>query len=164
MVTLYPICTTMNTKYTATLAAMLAVPALVVSCDGRNYSTPEGFFTGQIKLLKDFTEAAKACYDDNIADMETALKELIETQKLLAKGVEGMTPEQQAEISRKLRKDKSHYGHELEEVGEALNEAMKALDERLGHDSQKKLKPLLDEWRAARRQTLKPLRQYRDMD
>ena len=96
----YTIYTTMNTKYIATLAAMLAVPALVVSCDGQNYSTPEGFIKGEIKLMKDFAEAAKACDKDNIAGFESAIKGLTDTQNLINKGLEAMTLEQKAEIKK----------------------------------------------------------------
>lgn len=136
----------MNTKYIATLAAMLAVPALVVSCDGQNYSTPEGFIKGEIKLMKDFAEAAKACDKDNIAGFESAIKGLTDTQNLINKGLEAMTPEQKAEI-KKL--GEGQYADEMQKAGGALQDAMGALAEKLGIEGVEKLKPALEAFEKA---------------
>lgn len=136
----------MNTKYIATLAAMLAVPALVVSCNGQNYSTPDGVVQGEIQVLKDFAAAADACNKDDTTAFETAVKAVTELQKRINQGLEAMTPEQKAEI-KKLIEEK--YAKEIEEASGAMETAMGKLAETLGVGGIEKVQPVLDEFENA---------------
>lgn len=106
----------------ATIAAMLAVPAFVVSCNAQDYSTPEGLAKGALATMKPLTEAANACTKGNFAPLEKAVKEHEVALEKITAARKAMPPEQKAEFSKLVQEGalKDEFAKAQEAFGKAV--------------------------------------------
>lgn len=136
----------MNTRYTVSLACMLIVPALVVSCEEKR-TTPEELLKEELKAYKDLAAAIGGCSKmDELPTLESTVKELFETQQRINKVWEAMSPEQKAEVSQ-MKKGK--YKTEINEVGCMFRTAWEKFEDLLGEEGCAKFEPVLQEFMKA---------------
>lgn len=137
----------MNTRQFAILSAMLAVPALVVSCDSRSYSTPEELCAGQIEILNTYSKGIQDSSKGNSAPYISALKEVLKEQQKAAEAYAAMTDDQKKEYAALINGGK--YEKEAEK---AYNEYHKLtnrkLNEVLSMDDLETVLPMAAQWDA----------------
>lgn len=93
----------MNTKNMIALGALLAVPALYVSCS-QDYSTPQNAAKGETQIMQELTSAVQKCNgSDDVADLRAKIDSLFEEQKKITAAVTAMSPEDKEEFQKLLK-------------------------------------------------------------
>lgn len=137
----------MNTRHFAILSAMLAVPALVVSCDSQDYSTPEALCVGQISILNTYTKGIQDSSQGNSAPLISALKDVLKEQEKAAKAYAAMTDAQKKEYEKLISGGK--YEKEAEKAYNELHKLInRKMNEVLSLEDLETVLPLAGQWDA----------------
>lgn len=127
----------------ATLAALLAVPALSVAY-GLDQSNPKSVLQQQIRIFRSASSSLSACFSKaDIPKTEAAIRKLIKDQNMLNAATKAMSMEQ-LEALQELRDGK--HAKSLEKAQNSFANALVKFSDTLGDDAEE-LSSLLTELR-----------------